>query len=166
MSGAGSSDPDFAARIQQARHELDNDAVNYEATMAVKLRLARAIFDKLGSEATSSSEFQGFVQENKEWLQPYAVFCFLRDLFGTAEHWTWGALVTPTPEVLGLMRWAPARHALAAQHSGVGGPGAGPELGLGTGRGGLVELVAGASWGLAGADVGGVCAWQPKFGAS
>ena len=47
MSGAGSSDPDFAARIQQARHELDNDAVNYEATMAVKLRLARAIFDKL-----------------------------------------------------------------------------------------------------------------------
>ena len=26
----------------------------------------------------------------QEWLQPYAAFCFLRDLFGTADHSQWG----------------------------------------------------------------------------
>jgi hypothetical protein len=36
---------------------------------------------------------------NEFWLVPYAAFCFLRDLFGTAEHWRWGTMSKPTPEV-------------------------------------------------------------------
>jgi len=26
----------------------------------------------------------------KEWLKPYAAFCFLRDFFGTSDHSQWG----------------------------------------------------------------------------
>lgn len=28
----------------------------------------------------------------QDWLKPYAVFCLLRDIFGTSEHWRWGKL--------------------------------------------------------------------------
>ncbi len=46
-----------------------------------------------------SPEFQEFFASNKNWLEPYALFCVLRKLFGTTEHWQWGTLSTPTPEV-------------------------------------------------------------------
>lgn len=42
---------------------------------------------------------QEWFADNEFWLVPYAAFCFLRDLFGTAEHWRWGAMATPTPQV-------------------------------------------------------------------
>ena len=44
-------------------------------------------------------EFQEFFDKNKNWLEPYALFCVLRKLFGTTEHWRWGTLSTPTPDV-------------------------------------------------------------------
>lgn len=43
---------------------------------------------------------QAWFEQHQRWLVPYAAFCFLRDLFGTAEHWSWGAMATPTPELL------------------------------------------------------------------
>ncbi len=46
-----------------------------------------------------SPEFARWFAEAGSWLRPYAAFCFLRDLFGTAEHWQWGALATPSPQV-------------------------------------------------------------------
>lgn len=42
---------------------------------------------------------QEWWSENEFWLVPYAAFCFLRDLFGTAEHWKWGVMARPTPQV-------------------------------------------------------------------
>lgn len=42
-----------------------------------------------------SDSFQEFFEGNSSWLKPYAVFCFLRDLFGTAEHWKWGKFSRP-----------------------------------------------------------------------
>lgn len=34
----------------------------------------------------------------QDWLRPYAAFCFLRDLFGTADHSQWGSYSEFTPE--------------------------------------------------------------------
>ena len=45
-------------------------------------------------------EFREFYAANEEWLRPYAIFSFLRNLFGTAQHWHWGVLARPTPQVL------------------------------------------------------------------
>jgi 4-alpha-glucanotransferase len=101
---AGAGDAEFAERISAARRELDLEEVDYEATMRAKLEIARAVFDKLGAKATGGGEFKGWCQENVEWLRPYAVFCVLRDLFGTAQHWTWGALASPTPQVRAARR--------------------------------------------------------------
>jgi hypothetical protein len=48
---------------------------------------------------TLCSLVQEWFADNEFWLVPYAAFCFLRDLFGTAEHWRWGTMSKPTPEV-------------------------------------------------------------------
>lgn len=87
-------------RIQAARSKLNLPEVDYEATMATKMSIARAIFDEQGQETIQSKLFREFCARNHEWLQPYSVFCFLRDLFGTAEHWNWGAFSTPTQKML------------------------------------------------------------------
>lgn len=57
------------------------------------------MFDSVGSADLDSEGFRRFREANWEWLQPYAVFCLLRRLFGTGEHWRWGALSQPTQEV-------------------------------------------------------------------
>ena len=56
-----------------------------------------------------SKEFKAWFAENKSWLKPYAIFGFLRDLHGTSEHWRWGTLSNPTPEVHSQI---PAIHAV------------------------------------------------------
>jgi 4-alpha-glucanotransferase len=37
---------------------------------------------------------------SEHWVLPYAAFCFLRDLFGTAEHWRWGVMAKPSKQLL------------------------------------------------------------------
>ncbi len=57
-----------------------------------------------------SRPFQQWFEDNREWVQPYAAFCFLRDLFGNAEHWHWGSLSRPTQQVSAFYMYN--RHAL------------------------------------------------------
>ena len=49
---------------------------------------------------SQTPEFKTWYEANRAWLQPYAAFCFLRDLFGSAEHWKWGSLSRPSQQVL------------------------------------------------------------------
>ena len=46
------------------------------------------------------TNFQAWFKSSQDWLQPYAAFLFLKDLFGSAEHWRWGALAEATPEAI------------------------------------------------------------------
>ncbi|XP_011626502.1 4-alpha-glucanotransferase DPE2 isoform X1 [Amborella trichopoda] len=85
---------DIPQEIQQeilkAKERLDLKDVDYEATMASKLSLARKIFLLEKETFLASSSFQKFFAENEEWLKPYAAFCFLRDFFETSDHTQWG----------------------------------------------------------------------------
>ena len=38
------------------------------------------------------STFLSWLRSNSAWLLPYSAFCFLRDLFGTADHRLWGII--------------------------------------------------------------------------
>ena len=69
------------------------------ACAQTKLRIARAVFDRDGAAELNSEGFCRFREVNWEWLQPYALFCVLRRIFGTGEHWRWGVLSQPTQEV-------------------------------------------------------------------
>ena len=79
---------------ERARRALDLKEVDYEAAVRVKLSLARRCLKEpsVRDAFLTSDAFKAFLDEQSAWLRPYAVFGALRELFGTAEHWRWGAL--------------------------------------------------------------------------
>ncbi len=60
---------------------LDYERVNHEKTVRLK---------KLHASFKGSADYDGFLVRNMDWLLPYAVFCCLRDSFGTACFSRWG----------------------------------------------------------------------------
>lgn len=86
--------------IVKAKERLDLKDVDYEATMAAKLSIAKKIFSLEKDLILNSSSFQKFFSENEEWLKPYAAFCFLRDFFETSDHSQWGRFSHFTKEKL------------------------------------------------------------------
>jgi 4-alpha-glucanotransferase len=91
---------DFDRRVAEARHRLNPLAqVDYEAVMKAKVDLTREIYEEHRSSILASPQFENFLQLNREWVIPYAVFCVKRDEYGTADfskwekcsvfHWAW-----------------------------------------------------------------------------
>ncbi|KAJ6921479.1 hypothetical protein NC652_015401 [Populus alba x Populus x berolinensis] len=76
--------------IQEAREQLDGKDVDYEATLATKLSIAKKVFEQEKDLILNSRSFHKYFSENEEWLKPYAAFCFLRDFFETSDHSQWG----------------------------------------------------------------------------
>ncbi|KAJ0978933.1 hypothetical protein J5N97_014407 [Dioscorea zingiberensis] len=76
--------------ILREKDQLDRKDVDYEATMAAKLSIAKKIFKLEKDKILNSSSFIKFFSENEDWLKPYAAFCFLRDFFETSDHTQWG----------------------------------------------------------------------------
>ncbi|KAL2480812.1 4-alpha-glucanotransferase DPE2 [Abeliophyllum distichum] len=81
---------DIKQEIQCARVQLDGKDVDYEATMAAKLSIAKKIYAQEKEAILSSTSFQNFFSENQDWLKPYAAYCFLRDFFETSDRSQWG----------------------------------------------------------------------------
>ncbi|MED6204779.1 4-alpha-glucanotransferase dpe2, variant 2 [Stylosanthes scabra] len=76
--------------IEKAKQQLDLKDVDYEATMAAKLSIAKKIFNLEKDAILNSDSFKEFFAENEGWLKPYAAFCFLRDFFETSDRTQWG----------------------------------------------------------------------------
>lgn len=76
--------------IVSAKERLDLKDVDYDATMATKLSIAKKIFSLEKDLILQSTSYQQFFSENEDWLKPYAAFCFLRDFFETSDHSQWG----------------------------------------------------------------------------
>ncbi|XP_038697442.1 4-alpha-glucanotransferase DPE2 [Tripterygium wilfordii] len=81
---------DIKIEIHEAKERLDGKDVDYEATLATKLSIAKKVFAFEKDLILNSSSFQKYFSENEEWLKPYAAFCFLRDFFETSDHSQWG----------------------------------------------------------------------------
>eukprot|EP00878_Enallax_costatus_P005731 GHUV01006009.1.p1 GENE.GHUV01006009.1~~GHUV01006009.1.p1 ORF type:complete len:779 (+),score=167.27 GHUV01006009.1:209-2338(+) len=92
--------PDISAEIENARVQLDGPDVDYEGTMATKKRLCRKIFDAVGHKTLQTQAYKDWFAASEHWVVPYAAFSFLRDLFGTAEHWRWGVMAKPSQQLL------------------------------------------------------------------
>ena len=63
--------------------------VDYEAVNELKRGYLRQIFAQTGKEVLASAAFKKFFKDNAHWLQPYAVFSYLRDKFGTPVFSQW-----------------------------------------------------------------------------
>lgn len=66
------------------------EVVDYDAVEDCKLQYTKVLFEQEGQEVLCSESYQFFLQKNQFWLKPYAVFCYLRDTFGTADFAQWG----------------------------------------------------------------------------
>lgn len=66
------------------------EVVDYEQVVKLKLQYARAIFDVVRKDFLQRKDFKKYLKENQHWLKPYALFCYCRDKYGTADfkHWT------------------------------------------------------------------------------
>ena len=66
-----------------------SSTVEYEQVMDVKMMLLRKLFSKKKEAFKMDSGFQKFFNENKDWLLPYAAFCYLRDKYKSPDFSTW-----------------------------------------------------------------------------
>ncbi|OQP56476.1 4-alpha-glucanotransferase [Niastella populi] len=63
--------------------------VDYEAVMHTKLAAIKELYMVQKDEWANDEDYQQFFENNKHWLVPYAVFCSLRDRYGTADFNQW-----------------------------------------------------------------------------
>ena len=83
-------DKSAAAKFNKKQKELNGlPAMDYEAVNQTKWEYFRLIFKQEGEKVLASGEFSEFFNANKEWLQPYAVFSYLRDAFQTPNFREW-----------------------------------------------------------------------------
>lgn len=77
-------------QFEQRRQELNTlPAIDYEAVNKAKWEYFRLIFAQEGEAVLASEDFRAFFEANKEWLQPYAVFSYLRDAYRTPNFREW-----------------------------------------------------------------------------
>ena len=84
---------DFASQLlvlkkkQKQLNELE--AVDYEEVLKLKLSILRELYLVMGEECLASEDFIIFFDANKQWLETYSAFSYLRDKHGTAEFGKW-----------------------------------------------------------------------------
>jgi len=64
-------------------------AIDYEKVLSLKADYSKDLFGEIGEETLKSKKFKQFFETNKEWLFPYACFCYLRDKYKTADYSAW-----------------------------------------------------------------------------
>ncbi len=81
-------------------HEVLNSKpyVDYVEVTRLKSKYYKLIFDQEWKEVKQSAEYKKFFTENKDWLEPYAAFCFLRDRYKTGNFREWGNWEVYDPE--------------------------------------------------------------------
>ena len=87
--------PDAGVRNDKEYRDLRDELnalpkIDYERVGREKSRLLRKAF--AATRVLDSEEYKAFVAANKDWLLPYAVFCCLRDEFGTPDFSGWGKM--------------------------------------------------------------------------
>lgn len=84
------NDPKRRKYYETLRQELNSlPQIDYERVNNAKMEYLREIFAQEEPTIMKSKEFKAFVAANKEWLVPYAAFCYYRDLYGTAIFSQW-----------------------------------------------------------------------------
>lgn len=100
-------DPLFAAvpaALTAKKQSLNTLAeVDYEKVMETKMRFARMAYDANWESFLKDRKFKQYFKENKDWLEPYAVFSYLRDQHKTVDFSKWGAQAVYSKSLLKQM---------------------------------------------------------------
>ena len=76
--------------FEALRQELnDLPQIDYERMFTAKMDYLREVFAQEWAAVQRRESYKEFFNRNKEWLVPYAAFCYFRDLYGTATFSEW-----------------------------------------------------------------------------
>ena len=83
-------DEALKAQFETLRKELNAlPQIDYERMMEAKMSYLHVIFKQEGTAIKRRATYKKFVDDNRQWLEPYARFCFYRDKYGTATFSEW-----------------------------------------------------------------------------
>ena len=68
--------------------------LDYVEVMKLKEEFLHQYYEEERISVCNRASYRAFVRDNAEWLQPYCVFCHLRDTYGTPCFPTWPELST------------------------------------------------------------------------
>lgn len=87
--------------FEQQRTLLNaKDYVDYPEVMRVKDDYFKRIFAQTWHEVKNSNDYHIFFKENKEWLIPYAAFCYLSSKYETSDFSQWEKFSRYDPSVV------------------------------------------------------------------
>ena len=76
--------------FEQLRQELNAlPQIDYERVNNAKTEYLRLLFAQEGQKVLRSAAYKRFYDESREWLVPYAEYCFFREKYGTADYSQW-----------------------------------------------------------------------------
>ncbi|MEO6730074.1 MAG: 4-alpha-glucanotransferase [Ferruginibacter sp.] len=76
--------------LKKKQAELNNlPYLDYEKVMSIKFSTVRELFALQKEAFLNDAKYVEFFGLNSHWLIPYAVFCFLRDKYNTADYNQW-----------------------------------------------------------------------------
>ncbi len=82
--------PTQKKQYEKTKAEFNEKAIaDYQVVYDEKMKYYLALYKKDKDAVFSSEAYKKFFEKNKEWLVPYAVFCYLRDKNGTACFQSW-----------------------------------------------------------------------------
>ena len=77
-------------KLDPERQRLNSlNTLDYEPVVEAKLAFLEQIYPSQKAATFRSREYRQFFADNRDWLVPYAAFCYLRDKFGTPDFNQW-----------------------------------------------------------------------------
>ncbi|MEO6684038.1 MAG: 4-alpha-glucanotransferase [Ginsengibacter sp.] len=87
---AGKDSEAVLKTLKKKKQQLNKPStVDYEQVMKLKSDVLQELFQKKKASFKKDIHFKEFLESNKHWLIPYAVFCFLRDRYNTPDFSKW-----------------------------------------------------------------------------
>ena len=84
------SDETVLASFRQRWQKLNAlPALDYVEVIRLKEAYLHCFYEEQRRSVSQKPAYRAFLRENAEWLQPYCVYCHLRDTYGTASFSRW-----------------------------------------------------------------------------
>lgn len=83
-------DKEKAAYFADSQQKINSySTLNYDEVDQIKWEYFKVIYKQEGQKLLDSPEYKSFFEANKEWLMPYAIFSYLRDVYKTPDFRKW-----------------------------------------------------------------------------
>ncbi len=110
-SVAGKKHAEIVKPLKKKQKELNElPELDYEEVMRTKLSVLKELYTAQKEEFLNDPGYIEFFNKNRDWLVPYAAFCYLRDKNGTSDCSQWKIYSTYNKEAIEKYVAPKARH--------------------------------------------------------